>query len=386
MAVASNLGGAYARSQPGPRIPLPIMDLYILKEMAGPFAFGLGAFLLFQFINFFFLSADFIINHGAPVFLVLRYLVFRVPLTASTAFPFATLFGALLAFGRLTADNEIAAMRTSGIPFARIIRMPLIAGALIFAFSYYVNETVAPASTDLSTRTFYQMIYKTASLPIEPNIFRADPSSGRQFYVGSVDPDGRTMHNVLIYEPNRLNAMIVITGAQSALVDGTELILKKASVTTIKPNGGVGAVISGRDVRVALPMGDNVQQFTSDAFNDPYAMNSKRLAEDIKFRKMSGQGGGELASREITLAQKLAYPFASFVAILVAVPLAVRFGKKGRTMGIALSIIVFFIYFILGSASAAFGKNHVIDPYVAAWLPNVLMLLAGGLLIYTEDR
>jgi lipopolysaccharide export system permease protein len=386
MAVASNLGGAYARSRPGPRRFLPIMDLYILKEMAGPFAFGLGAFLLFQFINFFFLSADFIINHGAPVFLVLRYLIFRVPLTASTAFPFATLFGALLAFGRLTADNEVAAMRTSGIPFARIIRMPLIAGALIFAFSYYVNETVAPASTDLSTRTFYQMIYKTASLPIEPNIFRQDPATGRQFYVGSVDQDGRTMHNVLIYEPSKLNSMIVITGAQSAVVDGTELILKDARITKIKPNGGVDATFFNRDVHVSLPLGDTIQQFTSDAFNDPYAMNSKRLAEDIRFRKMSGQGGSDLAAREITLAQKLAYPFASFVAILVAVPLAVRFGKKGRTMGIALSIIVFFIYFIMGSAAAAFGKNNVIDPYVAAWLPNVLMLLAGGLLIYTEDR
>jgi len=386
MAVASNLGGAFARSRPGPRRMMPIMDLYILKEMAGPFAFGLGAFLLFQFINFFFLSADFIINHGAPVFLVLRYLIFRVPLTASTAFPFATLFGALLAFGRLTADNEIAAMRTSGIPFARIIRMPLIAGALIFAFSYYVNETVAPASTDLSTRTFYQMVYKTASLPIEPNIFRQDPATGRVFYVGSVDPDGHTMHDAMIYEPNRLNAMIVITSAASASVDGNELILKDAHVTKIKPNGAVDGVVTGKDVRVGLPLGDTIQQFTSDAFNDPYAMNSKRLAEDIKFRKMSGQGGGELASREITLAQKLAYPFASFIAVLVAVPLAVRFGKKGRTMGIALSIIVFFIYFIMGSASAAFGKNDVIDPYVAAWLPNVLMLLAGGLLIYTEDR
>jgi len=386
MAVASNMSGAYARSRPGPRRFLPIMDLYILKEMAGPFAFGLGAFLLFQFINIFFLSADYIINHGAPVFLVLRFLVFRVPLTASTAFPFATLFGALLAFGRLTADNEIAALRTSGIPFARIIRTPLIAGMLVFGFSYYVNETVAPAATDLSTRTFYQMIYKTASLPIEPNIFRQDPSTGRVFYVGSVDPDGKTMHSVMIYEPNRLNAMIVITSAQSAVVDGTTLILKNSSVYKIKPTGGVDGIVTGKDVHVSLPLGDTVQQFTSSAFNDPYAMNSKRLADDIKFRKMSGQGGGDLASREITLAQKLAYPFASFVAVLVAVPLAVRFGKKGRTMGIALAIIVFFIYFIMGSAAGAFGKNGVIDPYVAAWLPNIIMVLAGGLLIYTEDR
>ncbi|MGB8265085.1 MAG: LptF/LptG family permease [Candidatus Velthaea sp.] len=386
MAVASNVRGVLVRSTQGPRRMLPIMDLYILREMAGPFAFGLGAFLLFQFINTFFLSADFVINKGAPIFLVLRYLVFRIPLTLPEAFPFAVLFGALLAFGRLTADNEISAMRTSGIPFARIIRLPLIAGMLVFAFSYFVNETLTPSATDLSTRTFYQMIYKTATLPIEPNIFRQDPSTGRQFYVGSVDPDGKTMHKVMIYEPDRIGAMIIITTAQTASVSGTELILNHPITIKIKPNGAFDGSVSSNDAHIALPLGDTAQQFLSGAFNDPYAMDSKRLAEDIKFRKASGQGGGELAAREITLAQKLAFPFASFIAVLVAVPLAVRFGKKGRTMGIALSIVVFFAYFLLLSMSAAFGRNNTIDPYVAAWLPNVLMLLAGAYLIYTEDR
>jgi len=387
MAVASNFRGVFVRSTQGPRRLLPIMDLYILKEMAGPFAFGLGAFLLFQFINFFFISADFVINKGAPVFLVLRYLVFRVPLTLSQAFPFATLFGALLAFGRLTADNEIAAMRTSGIPFARIIRLPMIAGILIFAFSYIVNETVAPRATDLSTRTFYQMIYKTATLPIEPNLFRQDPATGKVFYVGSVDPDGKTMHKVVIYEPNHIGSMMVITTAQDAQIEGTELVLINPVTTKLKQNGAFDGSVTSKDAHIALPLGDSAQQFLSNAFNDPYAMDSKRLADDIKFRKASGQGGGDLSAREITLAQKLAYPFASFIAILVAVPLAVRFGKKGRTMGIALSIIVFFVYFIMGSMAAAFGRNGaIVDPYVAAWLPNIVMLIAGGYLIYTEDR
>jgi lipopolysaccharide export system permease protein len=64
----------------------------------------------------------------------------------------------------------------------------------------------------------------------------------------------------------------------------------------------------------------------------------------------------------------------------------VKFGKKGRTLGIALSIVVLFVYYVLGAMSAAFGSNNALDPYVAAWLPNVIMAAAGGFLIFSEDR
>ncbi len=125
------------------------------------------------------LAADYIVNKGAPVFLVLRFLVFRVPQATPLAFPFACLFGTLLGFGRLAADNEINAMRTSGISFFRIIRLPLLAGASVAIVSFLVNEHIAPIATELSTRSFYQILYHSQTLPVEPNIFRSDPTHGQ---------------------------------------------------------------------------------------------------------------------------------------------------------------------------------------------------------------
>ena len=121
---------AFARAIP-PRPRLPILDAYLLREVAAPFGFALGAFFLFWFANIFVLAADYLINKGAPVFLVLRFLLFRVPQATPMAFPFACLFGTLLGFGRLMADNEITALRTSGVSFLRIIRLPLLAGVLV---------------------------------------------------------------------------------------------------------------------------------------------------------------------------------------------------------------------------------------------------------------
>ena len=135
-----------------------------------------------------------------------------------------------------------------------------------------------------------------------------------------------------------------------------------------------------KDLIVGLPIGENVDQFLNTANADAYTMNSKQLAGQIKAMQLTGSGGQSLDTLKITLAQKLALPFSSFVAVLIALPLATIFGKKGRTLGIALSILLFFGYYLMMSAFSALGKNAAMDPYLAAWIPNIIMGVAGALL------
>jgi lipopolysaccharide export system permease protein len=387
MAVAPSLRrGAFARTF-GPRLRLPILDAYILREIAGPFAFGLGAVYVFWFANIFILAADYLINKGAPPFLILRFLIARVPQATPMAFPFACLFGTLLAFGRLAADNEIDAMRTSGVSFWRICRTPILLGVAMWLVSFGVNEKIAPAAVDISTRTFYQIVYRTSALPLEPHIFRNDPATGKTFYIDSIDPDTRVMHNVMIFEQGHNSPYLDVTTARTASIENGEIILQGAIQTRVLANGTVQALtVSAHDITVPLPLGDTGEKFLSQAYNDPYAMDAKRLEDQIRFRKLTGAGGSDLADLEITLAQKYALPFASFIAVLIALPLAVRFGKKGRTLGIALSVVMFFIYYILGAVGAAFGKNGAMPPWIAVWLPNAIMASVGGVLIGKEDR
>jgi len=387
MAVAPSLDrGAFARSL-RPLARLPILDAYILRELAGPFSFGLGAVYVFWFANIFVLAADYLINKGAPAFLILRFLIARMPQATPMAFPFACLFGALLAFGRLTADNEISALRTSGVSFLRICRTPLLVGGVMFLISFGVNEKIAPPAVDLSTRTFYQIIYRTATLPIEPHVFRNDPVSGRTFYIDSVDPNGRTMHNVMIFEQSHDSPFLELTTARTAVIQSGFIVLQGAIQTRVLPNGTVQTLtIAAHDITVPLPLGEGGENFLSQAYNDPYAMDTKHLSQQIAYRKLTGAAGSDLAGLEITLAQKYALPFASFIAIVIALPLAVRFGKRGRTLGIALSVVVLFAYYILSAVGAAFGKNGALTPWIAVWLPNAIIAAGGGYLILKEDR
>jgi lipopolysaccharide export system permease protein len=365
---------------------VPILDSYLVREMAAPFGFALAVWMLFWFINIFFLAADYIINAHESPFLIFRFLIFRVPQVTPYAFPFACLIATLLAVGRLAEDNEIIALRTAGVTFMRIARTPLILGVAVFLFSYWINETIVPKSVELSTRTFYQIVTHTAELPIVPRFFRTDESTGRVFYVGDVMSDHRTMKNVMIFEPALNSPFRQVTNAQTAIVDGAQLHLINARVTRFKPTGEVDGFAIDKDIDVGLPLGESPDQFLNSNQSDPYTTNSKQLSAQIKAMQQNGQGGSALDVLKITLAQKLSFPFASFIAVLIAMPLAVRLGKNGRMIGFALSILMLFVYYLMMSAFAALGKNAAINPYLAAWLPNGLMLAVGAFLFYRVER
>lgn len=377
--------------QPLPRVGasflrLPILDGYLLREMLVPFFFAFGAFLLFWALNIFFLAADYIINQHAPFFLVLRFVVFRIPQAIPMAFPFGCLFAALLAMGRVMGDNEVTAMRTAGIPVMRIVLSPLLFGVAMFLIAYSMNEWVAPASVELSTRTFYQIIYHTDALPVEPQFFRKDPDTGNTFYVGQVGGDNKTMLDVQIFKPAKFGPWNETLQAKTATVAGSSLVLHDVIDTRYNNDGFVTNQQHVKNVTIGLPLGETASQFVSQVNNDPWTMSSKSLRTQVNALQAQGIGGTTMGILQINLADKLAWPFACIIGVVVAVPLALRFGKRGRMLGIALSIVAFFGYYLMVSAASAFGRNGAMNPYLAAWLPNIIMGTAGAVLLWLEER
>jgi lipopolysaccharide export system permease protein len=363
-----------------------ILDRYLAQEMFGPFMFAFLAFLLFWALNIFFLAADYIINQHAPIFLVLRFVLFRIPQAIPMAFPFACLFSGLLAMGRVMGDNEVTAMRTSGIPIWRISLTPLIFGFTMFVVAYAMNEWVAPASVDLSTRTFYQIIYHTDALPVEPQFFRKDPDTGNVFYVTQVLPDNKTMQGVQIFKPARFGPWTETLQAKTAVVKSSALALQDVIDTRFNEQGYVTSQQKVKEVLIGLPLAETAAQFMSSVNSDPWSMSSKNLSQQVNALQSQGVGGSALGTLQISLANKLAWPFACFIGMVLAVSLALRFGKRGRTLGIALAILCFFAYYLMTSAAAAFGRNNQINPFLAAWLPNLIMGTTGFVLLWLEEH
>lgn len=363
-----------------------ILDRYLVGEMVAPFVFAFTAFLLFWALQIFFAAADYIINQHAPFFLVLRFVLFRIPPAVPMAFPFACLFAGLLAMGRLMGANEITAMRTSGIPIWRIALTPLLFGLAMFLVSYATDEWIAPASADLSSRTFYQIIYHTNALPVEPQFFQKDPDTGNVFFITQILPDHKTMEGVQVYKPARYGQWSETLQARTATVDHSALVLHDVIDTRYNADGFVSSQQHVSEVMIGLPLAEAAAQFMTSMNSDASSTSRQALSNQVQAMQAQGVTGSALGALEVNLANKLAWPFASFIGVVLAVPLALRFGKRGRTLGIALAILAFFVYYLMSSAGAALGRNAQINPYLAAWLPNIIMGTIGIVLLWLEER
>jgi lipopolysaccharide export system permease protein len=370
------LGGPPARERKSH--PLSILDRYLIAECATPFAFGVVAFAVFLLINQFFLAAEFVINKHVPFVLVAQYLVLQIPSFVYMIFPFATMFGVLQGFGRLAGENELTAMRTSGIALERIARPIFALGILLTVAAFLVNDYVAPASQHKSQVVFRKIAYNASQPIVEPDQFVRTEDGQHTIFVGSMDPQSGVMHDVAIYSTGTGNFPDTLTAATGRQISG-KLVLYDGVHTTNGPNGLV--VKQAHFSRLEFPLADASLLFEGP--RGPFEMSSSELSHEIKALKGSGEDTSQM---EMVLHMKYAMPLACLVSILIALPLAVRFGKRGREVGAMLALIVLLIYWLAITAFNTLGKNGAMPPLVAAWLPNIFMGGIGAALLWKEGR
>lgn len=361
------------------RFGLTILDRYILKEMAAPFGFALAAFTLFMLVNAFFLAADYIINKGVPFGLTFRYILLQLPGFMYLILPFSVLFGVLLGVGRLAGDNELTAMRTSGVSLHRLALPCYLSGALLTVVAFAINEGIAPRAFHQSQVIFREIAYHSSQPIVQPDQFIRTEDGQHVIFIGSVDSGTGLMHGVQIYTlgqggyfPESLTAS---TGRQ---VNG-KLVLYDGVQTLFGPSGLVTKQQAFKQAEV--PIGDANLLFAGS--QSPFEMNSRELGGRIKDERGAGI---DVRQDEMTLQQKYAMPAACLIGVLVALPLSIRFGKRGRGVAAMLAVVVLFVYYLIMAATNALGKNGAITPPLAAWMSNLIVGAVGLALLLKEEH
>ena len=192
------------------------LDLYILTELAGPFLFGVAAFssimigssLLFQ-------MARYLIELDMPIELVGKIFMLELPAVIVLTFPMSTLLATLLAFGRLSSNSEIIAMKASGVSFLRLIIPVLIVGLLVSFLTIYINEGVVPFTKFEKRRLYYEFTHNS-KLPTTQNHLIYNPIDKKTgfpdyiLYARVFDGEERTLSDVfyLNFENKQLNSMV----------------------------------------------------------------------------------------------------------------------------------------------------------------------------------
>lgn len=352
------------------RIPLKLMDRYLSLEIIKPFFYGLAGFILILLGNTLFIYADLIIKNGVPFLDVLLLLLYNIPASLVVAFPVALMFGILITLGRMTRDSEITAMKASGISLWRITAPLFVVAMSVSIIDFYFNEIVVPWSNNQSQKLVQEIILKRPMPAIQENVFFST-NDDRYFYIKRVDRHANKLFDLMIFEYNGGTRIPKVITANEAYFTGNKWLLSKGLYHQYGDDGFVREESSFSDMEIKFDR-DVLKFFESP--KSPQEMSTQELKQQIK---LFDKSNADTKALKVDYYLKYSIPMACFFAALIAIPFGLMFSKGGAYMGVGISIVLVFGYYVIMSFSRSFGVNGAIDPLLAAWSQNIIFAAIG---------
>jgi len=176
-----------------------ILERYVLREHLFPFLFGFSIVVFLLTLDFLFDLVDLAIGKGVSFGIVLELFVLSLGYMVALAFPCAVLIASLAAFGRLSQDNEISAMRANGVNLARIIGAPLLAASVLAVLLVFFNNQILPESNHALASLMADVSRKRPTAQITEGVF-IDAFEGYNIFVEKVDNRTNEIRGVKIYQ------------------------------------------------------------------------------------------------------------------------------------------------------------------------------------------
>jgi lipopolysaccharide export system permease protein len=148
-----------------------IITRYVLREHVGPFLFGIATIIFVFMLNIVFRDFGRLLGKGLPVGVVIKFFGYNLAWIVALAIPMSVLVATLIAFGRLSSDHEITALKASGIHFYRLITPVLIIACFLTWGMELFNNLVLPRANHEVRRLYSGISMTRPTLTLEPNVF-----------------------------------------------------------------------------------------------------------------------------------------------------------------------------------------------------------------------
>ncbi len=205
------------------------LSRYVLKEHVGPFFFALSALTSFMLLQFIARKFGDLVGRGLSWQVILEFFVLSIPLTVALTLPMSVLVAVLFAFSRLASENEITALKASGVSTRSLLRPVVVASAFLAIFMLWFNDQVL-SSANHELATLQLAILRTKpSFALKEQVI--NPIKEGQLYLraGYIDRDqSGKMRDITIYDvydPTKRKTIFADHGTLSFASNRTDLIL-----------------------------------------------------------------------------------------------------------------------------------------------------------------
>jgi lipopolysaccharide export system permease protein len=302
-----------------------------------------------------------------------------LPAYASYALPTALLFGVLLSLGRMSADGEIVAMRASGISAQRLLPPALALGVVAAIGAAYLLFYVQPAA-GIRMRALMRQLVGSVQV-VEPGRFME--FGDKLMYVHSLGDEKCPLEGVLIgsatdSESERSFYAEARCGTMESDKAGSTLgfVLHDGSIHFRDPDPSRYRRIRFKTMKTVVDVSlyTDPKPGTAQLTFDELLAAQRLPKDDPELKRLKGRYGTAL---NVQIQRRLAFPFASILLALIAVPLGIRPMRSGRSAGALTAIAVMALYWMAFSLGDMAATRGVVPAWLGFWLPNALALAIG---------
>ena len=358
---------------------MKLIDRFISRELIVNILFSIAVLSLVLVVgNIFRKLLPLLVNHDVPAETLLTFIAYVLPYSLIFTIPWGLLTAILLVFGRLSADNELIALRSNGVSILRI-SLPLYLIAIVAtAICLWLNVEVAPAAQEkLRTAIFDLATRNPMALFGSDQVI--DQFPGRKIYVGK--KDGNKLDNITVFEMNGDDIPIRVTHARTGILE-TDLPNKRILMRLYNARyqqRDEKDPMDLRKIRDGIYMAEGTLPISLDELYERDRRRPNRSAlslEQLLDQLKTGDVRQKSASRT-EINKRLSFPFSCLAFALIGVPLGVTAHRRETSIGFAMSLIVAVFYFLFIIIADALRGNAKVHPELLVWFPNVLFLALG---------
>ena len=358
---------------------ITILDKYILRQIIEMFIMGVCVFTSIIFASDTFITLIKQISiFGISFKVALMMIILNLPSVIVMTIPMGVLLATVMTLNKLSLASEITVMRACGIGLNRIAKPIFIFAIFMSIFSFVINESVVPVmakqSKDLALWAFGQ---KNIPEGKKNFVFKETDDQGklkRLFYVGYCED--KILYNITVLDTDKEDTIQVLQ-ADEGKTTPQGWNFSKGAVYTVGDNGKVlnTTLFDHSIVKFGVDLSKELNK------NVAKEMNFPNLVKYIHQNKLDKEQHNEIV---IELFDKIALPLTTLALVLIGVPLAITPPRVRYNRGFLFSILIIFAYYLIRALSISFGETGALHPFLAAWMPDIVLTLLGILLYYKK--
>jgi len=375
---------------------LPLMDRWLLQELVGPLLFGIAAFTAVSLsVGVVFELVRRVAESGLPPQVAVQVLMLRLPGFLVLAFPMATLMATLLAYSRLSGSSELTALRSVGVGTTRMV-VPALALALAMSLlTFLFNDLLVPRSNLVASQTLERALGKAVTNQSGDNILYSrfgrvkqedNGDSIRQltqlFYARKFR--NGSMQDVTLLDFSRVGQRQMLM-AEKGHWNEAQAMWEFSNGRIVNIDEKTGSTTSARFDRYLYPL----TQDPVEVAKLPTDISTMTVGQALRAERLQTEANNLKEARRlrVRIQEKFAFPAICLVFGLIGSSLGVRpHARTSRSQGFGISVLLIFGYYLMSFIVSSLGITGTLTPFLAAWLPVVVGLASGGLLLRQASR